>query len=134
MSHLENNVIWPYQRPWHHGVYKHLVLPWHVEPTVLGFSKHEGNRERIEWNKDGHVDEGMGFLIANEVTVAQMEKILGIASMVTRWRESYPELAGTNQDCGKAMINTLANIIGPKTQRYVTTGVSTGPLLFRGVE
>ena len=117
MSYLENNVIWPYHRPWHklsHGLYKHLVLPWHVEPTVLGFSKHEGNCEWIEWNKDGHADEGMDFLIVNEVKLAQMEKMLGTASMVTRWRESYPKLAGTNQDCGKAMINTLANILGQK--------------------
>ena len=135
-SHLEDNVLTPYEEPGNklsRGMYEDLTLPWQVRPPVAGFSGAGDSFQRIEWNRDGQVEPGKNFLGGVEATPAQIERALGTASMVTRWREAHPDVANTDNDPVKAMANQLIKIMG-SAEVKIKTGASTALLLLKRTE
>jgi len=134
-SHLEDNVLVPYEEPGNklsRGMYNDLTLPWQVHPPVAGFSEAEENFKRVEWNKDGKVEPGKDFLGGGAFTPGQIERALGTASMVTRWREANPEVANTENDPVKLMASKVIKIMG-SAEVKIKTGASTALLLLKRI-
>jgi hypothetical protein len=55
--------------------------------------------------------------------------MLGTSSVVERWREANPELAGTGKDCVEECIGNMRQALGEKESFVVGTG--TALLLFK---
>ncbi|KAK1750326.1 S-adenosyl-L-methionine-dependent methyltransferase [Echria macrotheca] len=84
-------------------LYVDLVLPWTAENPIEGFDKESFTRQ--EWGTDAE-----GSLPGTEYMAVKMaldldglEKVLGTASPVIRWREAHPELVGTEEDVVRRM-------------------------------
>lgn len=74
-------------------MYENLEMPWQAQPPVEAFP--EALSERRIWNREGKLEPGASdyFGGSHTVSLAQLQKSIGTASMVTRWREKYPEQA-----------------------------------------
>ena len=57
-----------------------------------------------------------------------MQERLSTASMVTRWRESHPQLAGTEQDIAVKMAKEMREVLGGEE---LVIGQSCVLLLFK---
>ena len=97
---LERETLAPYEltpNRLSRDMYDHLPLPWTIAQPVEAFSASEFVRR--EWDRDGVLSNGETFFGGVQLTpVDVFQKMLGTASMVTRWREAHPELVGTDQD------------------------------------
>lgn len=85
------------------SAYRNLDLPWTVSPPILEFA--EKDFVRVDWDKDGipsapAMEDGTPgpFLKDEEIRLEDLEKGMGSASSVIRFRAANPELAGTEQD------------------------------------
>lgn len=109
-------------------MYVDLTLPWQCARPVECFSKDAFVRH--EWDKDGILSDGKSFFDdKQEESLERLERDLDTASMVTRWREANIDLAGTERDCVKMMINELREALGGAES--FSCGSSTALLLFR---
>ncbi|BDD62419.1 hypothetical protein MAP00_007387 [Monascus purpureus] len=137
LFHLELDVLKPSELPSNRisrSLYDELTLPWTVDPPVLSFS--ESGFTRFEWDRDGILTDGMDFLNGDDVTIDDLEKSLNTASMVTRWREANPELAGTEHDCVKVAsvkvaIGEIRRAMGISHGGSIRTGNGVAILLFK---
>lgn len=106
-------------------MYTNLILPWQVEPIAtanngeaLTTAFPESDYIRHEWDRDGILTDGNEFFLhsqddnGGETTLKDLEAQLGTASMVTRWRQAHPDLAGTEKDCVKEMITKIKRAMG----------------------
>lgn len=108
--------------------YDNLPLPWQISSPVEEFP--ESLYTRHEFNRDGVVPEGEEFFSGNkDASLEYVEKTLSTASMVTRWREANPDIAGTEQDCLKRAIKDWRAALGGKDKFIGGTG--TVILLFK---
>lgn len=90
--------------------YDQLLLPWNCSPPVDGFL--ESGFTRIEWDRDGKLSGPDHFFTGDKVvTIERMEEQLSTASMVTRWIEAHPQLAGTEHDVVKKMSRELRKLM-----------------------
>lgn len=100
MLRLGRENIAPYELPGNRVArdsYDDLLLPWNCNPPVDGFL--ESGFTRLEWDRDGKLSNPEHFFLGDEiVTIERMKERLGTSSMVTRWREAHPQLAGTEKD------------------------------------
>ncbi|OJJ47323.1 hypothetical protein ASPZODRAFT_132318 [Penicilliopsis zonata CBS 506.65] len=134
LSHLEDVVLKPYVLPSNqlsHDLYDSLPLPWTVEPVVSAFK--ESDFVRREWDRDGILTNGQDYAFgSDETSISRLERGLGTASMVTRWREAHPELANTDQDCVAVTMRQVREALG-NTEADATfrTGQATVILLFK---
>lgn len=125
-------------------MYDNLVLPWQVGGETI--ARHnlaeafpESDFVRLEWDRDGILSDGDDFFLASnsenkgETTLNDLEGSLGTASMVTRWREANPELAGTERDCVSEMCAEIRKAIGVGTDENprMKVGSSVALLLFK---
>ena len=93
--------------------YVDLTLPWDLSPPAAGFSNHEASFSRIEKNLDGQLGSEKEFFLGDKhVTLEELSKTLGTASMVLRWREAHPALAGTNEDVVVRAMNDVREVLG----------------------
>lgn len=128
---LEYDILGPYELEGNRisqGMYDKLKLPWQVNPVVKAFD--QTGFKRMEWNRDGKVEEGKDFLIGYKQSVEEFERSMSTASMVTRWREANPQLVGTEQDCVKQIGRKLNEITGHSFDR-ITLGHGVVLLLFK---
>ncbi|RAH41168.1 uncharacterized protein BO95DRAFT_348989, partial [Aspergillus brunneoviolaceus CBS 621.78] len=108
LSHLEDVVLAPVELPSNRlstSLYDTLPLPWTVSPPVEGFAK--SRFTRMEWNRGGAVKDGGDFLVRQLQNLEELGRGLGSASMVKRWRQANPDLAGTDADCVTAAIDEV---------------------------
>ncbi|KAG6363861.1 hypothetical protein INS49_008964 [Diaporthe citri] len=106
------------------NLYSTIGLPWTVSPPVPDFD--ETTFYRKEWGVEGN-DESF---FENKHMIFDMdtlEKLLGTASPVTRWREAHPELAGTENDVVRRMRREVERLLHE-------AGVEKGKELIRGGE
>lgn len=131
LSRLEDEDLSPYELPSNRlsrDMYDNLQLPWQNSLPVKEFP--ESLYVKHEFNRNGTVLEGNDFFSGNEEqSLEGLEKALVTASMVTRWREANPNLAGTQQDCVKRSIRDLKFALGGK-ESFIT-GSGTAVLLFK---
>lgn len=130
LHHLECDVLGPYDTPGNRlsrEMYDSLVLPWQVSPPIAAFP--ESGLKRVEWHRDGEVDDDKEFLGGHEVTLDRIGAGLTTSSLVTRWREAHPELAGTDQDCVAQTLAALKQLLG-ETQK-IKVGVAVVLLMFK---
>ena len=107
--------------------YDHLLLPWNCSPPVDGFL--EIGFTRLEWDRDGKLSDTEHFFLGDQaVTIEKMQKLLSTASMVTRWREAHPELAGTENDVLVKMAREMREVLG---EEELIIGSSCVLLLFK---
>lgn len=109
-------------------LYSNLPLPWQISSPVDELP--ESLYVKHEFNRGGVVPEGQDFFGGSrEQSLTDGEKALNTSSMVTRWREANPELAGTEQDCLKRTIRDLRAALGGKESMVV--GYAVVILLFK---
>lgn len=111
------------------NLYKTIGLPWTVSPAVPEFD--ETTFFRKEWGAKGNEESFFenGKMIFDMDT---LEKILGTGSPVTRWRDAYPELVGTEDDVVRRMrreIERLLHEAGVEKGKEVIRGGEAGVLL-----
>lgn len=133
LFHLEEDVLKPYELPPNRlsrDLYDNLPLPWTVDPLVSAFPR--ADFVRIEWDRDGILTNEKDFLAGDKETTLQgLEKSLGTASMVTRWREANPDLANTDKDCVKVAMRQVREALGIHADNKLKMGSSTTLLLFK---
>lgn len=110
------------------GLYRELGMPWADGKHDSGFLEAEFVRK--EWNVDGHVEVGGDFFMGQEaVSLERFAAGLATASMVTRWREANPHLAGTDEDVVNVAVRELREALGG--QEWFEGGTATVLLLFK---
>ncbi|ROW10693.1 hypothetical protein VPNG_05050 [Cytospora leucostoma] len=138
LSELEDGMLGPFELPPNRlsrAMYDTLPLPWSLERPVAEFS--EADSLRREWNRDGGLEVGAVDFAGSGRDESLEELGIGLdtASMVTRWREAHPELAGTDRDCVALTLRRVAEAMGmggksPADVR-LKLGSATALLLFR---
>lgn len=130
MLRLEREHLAPYELPGNRLTregYANLLLPWTCDPAVEGFS--QAGFTRLEWDRDGHLSDPDHFFLGDRrMTLTQAEQHLGTSSMVTRWREANPQLAGTDKDVVKIMTRDMREAMG---REDLVVGSSCHLLLFK---
>lgn len=127
-------------------MYDNLILPWQIDNHDGNQSGHaaslafpESDFVRHEWDRDGVLSNGQDFFLADgapngdesgATTLDDLEDRLGTASMVTRWREAHPDLAGTERDCVKEMGAEIRRAMGDENPKF-KTGSAVVLLLFK---
>jgi SAM-dependent methyltransferase len=111
------------------NLYVDLKLPWTVEPPVLGFDK--ATFFRKVWGLENSEDEFFsgGAII---VDLDTMEKMWSTASLVQRWRDAHPDVAGTGRDILKILrfkIEQLLHEAGVEKGKEILQSRSSGALL-----
>jgi hypothetical protein len=110
------------------GMYDELPLPWNVSPPVKDFP--QSKYVKYDYDREGFLSNGVDFFNGDKVSsLDELEKGLGTASMVTRWRAANPELAGTDNDAVKVFVREVREALGG--QDWVLTGSGTAILLFK---
>jgi hypothetical protein len=129
---LERETLAPYELPANRlsrDMYDNLALPWTIPTPVANFSEREFVKH--EYDREGVLSNGISFFGGGtESSLDDVEKGLGTASMVTRWREANPDLAGTDKDVVRQFITEMRNALGPG-QDTVLQGSGTVILLFK---
>ncbi|MCJ1400329.1 hypothetical protein MMC11_003534 [Xylographa trunciseda] len=130
LFHLELVVLAPYSLPpldLSRNYYDALPLPWSCEPPVTAFPPSWFVRKT--WDRDGVLSDGEDFFGGSEeISVDDLERQLGTASMVTRWRAAHSELVGTERDCVKECVERIRGVVG---EGKFKVGGGTALLLFR---
>jgi trans-aconitate 3-methyltransferase len=134
ISELDDRHLKPYMEPGNllaRKLYIDLPLPWTLARPVLEFD--ESTFHRKEWNKDGACAEGSEFFMGQQTAdLEALEKVLGTASPVTRWREAHPDAVGTERDVVRMMrreIERLLHEAGVERGKEVVRGGVAGVLL-----
>lgn len=137
LSHLEDDILGPYELPENNlsrTMYTNLKMPWSVDPPVAAFP--QSLCLRCEWNRDGKLEPDCDdfFGGSSTVSLAELGKSLGTASMVTRWRQHREELAGTDADCVAKTMRAVAEAMslppGESGGAKIRVGCATTLLLF----
>lgn len=105
--------------------YKDIKLPWTLDTPTKAFD--ETTFFRREWG----VDEK--FLDRpTELSMEHLEKVLGVGSPVTRWRDAHPDAVGTEEDIvrkGRRITEKLLHEAGVKEGEEVIRPGIRGTLL-----
>ncbi|KAJ6144217.1 hypothetical protein N7470_008112 [Penicillium chermesinum] len=105
--------------------YKSLALPWTLDTPVKDFD--ESTFFRRDWTVDEQFLERQ-----RAVNMDQLEKILGVGSPVTRWREAHPHAIGTEEDVvrkGRRVTERLLHEAGVKEGEELLQPAICGTLL-----
>ena len=119
LSELEDVTLGPHVLPPNklsRDMYANLVLPWASEETSALFDR--GTFLRKTWDDNGELTDGHEFFSgSSETSLAVMRQGLGTASMVTRWREAHPEMAGTDRDCVHVAMDKVRRALGAESSQ-----------------
>ena len=128
MDDLELNVLAPFELDPNRGtrlMYEKLPLPWDIATPVPALSK--ANFKRFEWDRDGVLSDGVDFLGGSEEhSLYELGQALSTSSMVTRWREAHPDLAGTESDCVAQTMQAISRVLGAEAQSLQETKIRLG--------
>ncbi|KAJ5245919.1 hypothetical protein N7468_000902 [Penicillium chermesinum] len=125
---LEETHLVPYFEPGNRLTrdgYKSLALPWTLDTPVKDFD--ESTFFRRDWTVDEQFLERQ-----RAVNMDQLEKILGVGSPVTRWREAHPHAIGTEEDVvrkGRRVTERLLHEAGVKEGEELLQPAICGTLL-----
>lgn len=111
------------------NLYMTIGLPWTVDPPVPEFD--ESALFRKEWGTESN-DESFFEMRQMIFHLDTVEKMLGTASPVTRWREAHPEAAGTEKDVIRKMrreVEKLLHEAGVEKGKETVRGDKAGVLL-----
>jgi len=129
---LERETLAPYELPANRlsrDMYDNLPLPWTIPTPVTVFP--EKLFVKHEYDREGVLSDGKNFFgRGTESSLDDVERGLGTASMVTRWREANPDLVGTDQDVVKTFIKEVREVLPPGVET-VLQGSGTAILLFK---
>jgi ubiquinone/menaquinone biosynthesis C-methylase UbiE len=131
LDDIRERELKPFEEPGNllaQGLYVDLPLPWTLAPPVADFD--ETTFFRKEWGVDNSEEFFVGGGMA--VDLDRMEKILGTASPVQRWREANPDSVGTGRDVIRMMrreIERLLHEAGVEKGKVVVKGNVQGVLL-----
>ena len=130
MFRLEREQLAPFELPGNRLTrdgYDNLPLPWNVNPPIKAFPKK--GFTRLDWDRDGKLSDPDHFFLGDDrVTVTDVQKRLSTSSMVIRWREAHPQLAGTEQDVVKVIAREMRETLG---REDLVIGSSCHLLLFK---
>jgi hypothetical protein len=133
MNHLERDILGPYEMPGNRiskGMYDALPLLWQVDPAVPEFP--ESGFTRREWDRDGVLTDPVDFFGGSRVEdLAALERGLGTASTVTRWRAAHPDIANTDEDCVIKTMRRIRESVGPAANDKIRGRGSTVILFFK---
>ncbi|KAI3401502.1 hypothetical protein diail_10936 [Diaporthe ilicicola] len=124
---IEDEELAPFFEPGNlltRNLYTTIGLPWTVSPAAPEFD--ESSLFRKEWGVEGN-DESYYEKKQIVADLDTMEKMLGTASPVTRWRQAHPELAGTEDDVVRRIRREVERLLHE-------AGVEKGKELIRGGE
>ncbi|KAJ6101942.1 hypothetical protein N7486_004369 [Penicillium sp. IBT 16267x] len=128
MENIQEEYLAPFYEPGNlltQNRYTGFPLPWDMDEPLAAFDK-ESFLHR-EWG----VDEGF-FDREPVLTLDHVEKMMGVGSPVTRWREANPGAVGTEKDvirvCRRA-VEKLLHEAGVEEGKEVIRGGSMGVLL-----
>ncbi len=120
LSELEDGLLKPYYNAGTmitRAAYRTLDLPWTIRPVVPEFK--ENDFVRVDWDSGGvpsgpPMEDGAPgpFLERTVVTLGDLEKGLGSASTVIRYREAHPEVVGTPEDPVTMTIQKMRDALG----------------------
>jgi len=114
LSELEDGMLAPYVLPHNmlsRNLYVDLPLPWLNPATADAFVQDAFLRK--EWDVNGILTHGDDFFGGSKMqTLENLAQGLGSASMVTRWRSTHEDLAGTDQDCVTLTMRRLREALG----------------------
>ncbi|RFU24108.1 hypothetical protein B7463_g12231, partial [Scytalidium lignicola] len=131
MFRFERETLAPYETPGNRlsrDMYDNLILPWNTSPPIAVFP--ESLLVRHVYDREGVLTNGESFFGGGgKTTLEELEKGLGTASMVTRWREQHPDLVGTEKDVVKQHIQEMRQALGGK--EWFVRGSGTAILLFK---
>lgn len=131
LFHLEREILAPFELPANRlsrDMYDNLRLPWDLVPPVTAFAQSAFVRQ--EWDRDGILSNGCGFFgQCKQHTLDELEAMLSTSSMVTRWRNANPTIAGTEKDCVRETMRELREVLGG--QETFALGSGTVILLFK---
>lgn len=128
---LEERNLKPFIEPGNmltRNLYVDLPLPWTLTPPVADFD--EAAFFRKEWGPDNSEEFFAGGALT--VDLDTMERILGTASPIQRWREAYPDAVGTERDYTRIIrreIERLLHEAGVEEGKEVVKGNLRGVLL-----
>ncbi|KAF2191227.1 methyltransferase domain-containing protein [Zopfia rhizophila CBS 207.26] len=138
MDELEERHLKAYMEPGNlltRNLYADLPLPWTLEQQVPEFD--ESTFFRKEWNKGGLANAADdGYSLAQQtMDLDTLEKVLGTASPVTRWREAHPDAVGTERDVVRMVRREIERLLCEagveKGKEEVTGGVGAVLLMVR---
>lgn len=113
LMELELETLGPYTKHGNRllmGLYKDLEMPWSLFPKVSSFAQSSYRREI--WNPDGVPNADGSYMCGERImTLEEAEKAIATISAVTRWRETHPALAQTDQDCVKAAFAKIKHLL-----------------------
>jgi len=113
------------------NLYVDLPLPWTLATPVPEFD--EATFLREEWNTGGTFETDDQFFASQQsVDLDTLEKVLGTASPVTRWREAHPDAVGTERDVVRMTrreIERLLHEAGVEKGKEIVKGGVAGVLL-----
>ncbi|KAK0128449.1 hypothetical protein ONS95_000421 [Cadophora gregata] len=112
------------------NLYTGLPLPWTLDTPVPEFD--ESSFVRMEWGTGENDPEEFFAGGALTMDLDKMEKIMGTASPVQRWREAHKEAVGTEGDVVKRMrreIERLLREAGVEEGKEIIKGSPKGVLL-----
>lgn len=113
-------------------LYVELPLPWTIATPVPEFDK--ATFLRKEWNTDDGSEPGDEFFAQPQIPLDldTLEKVLGTASPVIRWREAHPEAVGTDHDVVREIrlkIERILHEAGVEKGKEILKGGVSGVLL-----
>ncbi|KAG5297378.1 methyltransferase [Histoplasma ohiense] len=136
---FEEEHLMPYMAPGNLSVNKHyadLELPWSLSTTPAGRVAEfdEASLLHKVWDgSDGDYDvDGKSLVKPVTVDMDTLEKMMGTASPVTRWRTAHPDAVGTERDVVRVFrrdIERLLHEAGVEKGKEVVEGTQTGTLL-----
>ncbi len=113
------------------NLYANLPLPWTLPTPVLEFDQESLMRK--EWGTgDGAEPLDEFHAVSAPLPMEAMEKVLGTASPVTRWRAANPDLVNTESDIVRVMRRKVEKALhdgGVEEGKEVVTGGVRGVLL-----
>ncbi|KAF2758082.1 S-adenosyl-L-methionine-dependent methyltransferase, partial [Pseudovirgaria hyperparasitica] len=94
-----------------HGLYRNLGMPWSVEPAVEEFERESVFRREWVPGKEGVGEEFFERRVDERVSLDVMERMMGTASPVTRWREANGGKVGTEEDVVRVIRREVERIL-----------------------
>jgi hypothetical protein len=101
--------------------YKGLEMPWTFDQSSLDFDR--ASYTRRVWNEEGRLGPDGSYMCGEKTqSIEDAQSSVATSSSVTRWREAYPELAHTEQDCVVSAFADIRKALGPASKVLTTVG------------
>lgn len=101
--------------------YKGLEMPWTFDQSSVDFVRQ--SYVRSVWNGEGRPEPDGSYMCGEKTqSIDDAQRSVATSSSVTRWREAYPRLAYTEQDCVVSAFAEISKVLGPASKFLTTVG------------